>query len=88
MYVTEKWMLKSEAVSAGRYVDMATVRDKCVFHIKRDQKQQKAEPLLIAAPAYLTAVANAEELVMLSEVTNYNFEVGRGPRAHSSMALT
>ena len=84
MYVTEKWMLKSEAVSAGWYVDMATVRDKCVFHIKRDQKQQKAEPLLIAAPEYLTAVASAEELVHFSEVIGYSFDVGR---AHSSMTL-
>ena len=84
MYVTEKWMLKTEAVTAGWYVDMATVRAKCVFHIKRDQKQQKAEPLLIAAPEYLTAVASTEELAHFSEVIGYSFDVGR---AHSSMTL-
>ena len=56
MYVTEKWMLKSEAVTAGWYVDMATVRAKCVFHIKRDQKNQKAEPLMIAVPDFLSAL--------------------------------
>lgn len=74
MYSTEKWMLKETAIKEGWYVDLVTVRDKCAAHIKRDQKNQKAEPLMIAVPGYLSAVCNAEELMLYPEVVGNAFD--------------
>ena len=76
--------VKENAIKEGWYVDLVTVRDKCAARIKRDQKNQKAEPLMISVPGFLSAVSNADELMLYAEVVGYAFDtVGR----HNSMAL-
>ena len=65
-------------IKEGWYVDLVTVRDKCAARIKRDQKNQKAEPLMIAVPGFLSAVCSADELMLYPEVVGYAFDtVGR-----------
>ena len=65
-------MFKESAIKEGWYVDL--VRDKCSARIKRDQKNQKAEPLMIAVPGFLSAVCSADELMLYPEVVGYAFE--------------
>ena len=80
MYSTEKWMFKESAIKEGWYVDLVTVRDKCAARIKRDQKNQKAEPLMIAVPGFLSAVCSADELMLYPEVVGYTDGQSMGSR--------